>query len=146
VRIPGGYAHAPEHPSHGRVQLKAGSKPTGRRRRGSPAGDAAERKEAKDHRWSEQTYADTATKGAAHDTAPRAVELSHRVRLCQTPSSTTTTTHSTKTAGRQQCTGDIDYLCVVWSSALWAWCGEVRRGAAGGGGCEWASERHAHVR
>ena len=50
-----------------------------------------------------------------------------------------------KTAGRQ-CTGDIDYLCVVWSSALWARCGVVRRGATGGGGCEWASERHAHVR
>ena len=40
---------------------------------------------------------------------------------------------STKTAGRQ-CTGDIGYLCVVWSSALWArWCGAVR-GAAWGGG------------
>ena len=48
VRIPGGYTHAPENPSHGRVQLKAGSKPAGRRRRGSHAGDAAERKEAKD--------------------------------------------------------------------------------------------------
>ena len=101
VRIPGGYTHAPEHPSHGRVQLKAGSKPTGRRRRGSPAGDAAERKEAKDHRWSEQTHADTATKGAAHDTAPRAVELSHRVRLCQTPSSTTTTTHPPRSPHRR---------------------------------------------
>ena len=90
VRIPGEYTHAPEHPSHGRVQLKAGSKPTGRRRRGSPAGDAAERKEAKDPPLVRANARRHSDKGGGHHTAPRAVELSHRVRLCQTPSSTPT--------------------------------------------------------